>query len=142
MTQSTRSRIARPLTAVLCLAALVAVTGCSKDRHVFRSTELAQKSVAIVEAQTGESLWSKDIPAGQQLFLDFDRAGGGSEEYGFPNIPADSVRWEMWTLAARQKWNGAMKGGKRLDSGRQDLPGRPVIIDVDIIGSDQSALAR
>ncbi|MEM9419692.1 MAG: hypothetical protein AAGA25_11675, partial [Planctomycetota bacterium] len=98
MTTPIRSRFATTLLATVCLLAVLVFTGCSKDRHVYRSTAVAPKSVSIVSVETGNTLWTKNVPIGEQLLLDFSRKGKGGEEWRSPNIPADKVEWETWTL--------------------------------------------
>ena len=125
---------ARRLPAVLaaCLTLALFATGCSKDIHVFRSTELSPKNVAIVSAVSGETLWSINVPEGQQLRLDFDRPGG-NEVYRSPDVPATSVKWELWSLDAIPAYGQKMKGGKKLDRGdKVDLPEEQTLIQVQV----------
>ena len=133
MTTPTRSRFATTLLATVCLMAVLVFTGCSQDRHVYRSTAVAPKSVSIVSVETGNTLWTKNVPIGEQLLLDFSRKGKGFEEYSSPNIPADKVKWETWTLDAIAQYGSKMKGGKKTDSGTEDLPGQAIMIKVDIL---------
>ncbi|MEM6853520.1 MAG: hypothetical protein AAF593_03840 [Planctomycetota bacterium] len=136
MTTPTRSRFATTLLATVCLMAVLVFTGCSQDRHVYRSTALAPKSVSLVSIETGNTLWTKNVPVGEQLLLDFSRKGKGGEEYSSPNIPADKVKWETWTLDAIARYGSKMKGGKKIDSGSVDLPGQAFIIKVDRLDPD------
>jgi hypothetical protein len=130
-------RFARRMTAAavpaLGLTAALALVGCSQDRHVFRSTSIQPKSVSIVEVETNNTLWSKDVPAGQQLLIDFSRGGRGFEEYSSPDVPADKMKWELWTNDAVPRYGSHMKGGKRLAGDTVDLPGQQVMIKVDIL---------
>lgn len=132
-------RSATPLLATVCLLAVLVFTGCSQDRHVFRSTALAPKSVSIVSVETGNTLWTKDVPVGQQLLLDFSRKNKGGEQWSSPNIPADKVKWEIWTLDAIARYGSKMKGGKKLDSGTVKLPGQMITINVDILDPEVAA---
>ena len=49
------------LTAVLALAT-AAFVGCTADRHTYKSTPTAPKSVAVSYIETGETAWSKRTP--------------------------------------------------------------------------------
>lgn len=131
-------RSARTLLLTACLWALVLATGCSRDRHVFRSTALTQKSVSVVSQQTGDTLWTKDIPVNQQLLLDFDRNGRGRELYASPNIPATGMAWELWSGDAIVEYGSKRKGGRKLDSGKVKLPGQPVTIAVKVLQADRA----
>lgn len=122
------TRFAPALT--VCLF-LLTVVGCSKDIHVFRSTANSPKNIAVVSATTGETLWSMNVPEGQQLRLDFDR-GEGNEVYRSPDIPAKTMRWDLYTLDAMAEWGQKMKGGKRLDGDKVDLPEQQTIINMTI----------
>ena len=83
----------------VCLLTLTVLAGCSRDIHVFRSTSISPKNIAVVSATTGETLWSMNVPEGQQLKLDFDR-GEGNEVIRSPDVPAKTMKWELWTLDA------------------------------------------
>lgn len=139
MTTMIRSRFSRTLVAALCLVTLVAITGCSQDRHVFRSTSIAPKSVSLVSIDSGQTVWSMNVPVGQQLFLDFSRKGKGMENWSSPNIPADKVTWELWTLDTTARYGSQMKGGKKLDSETVTLSGEPIIIKVDLLDPSVSS---
>jgi len=140
MTTPTRSRFSTALLATFCLSVVLIVTGCSQDRHVYRSTALAPKSVSLISIETGNTLWTKNVPIGEQLLLDFSRNGKGGEEYSSPNTPADEVIWETWTLDSIAKYGGSkMKGGKKTDNGKVDLPGQAIIIKVDILDPEVAA---
>ncbi len=136
-------RNCRSLVAALGLVAVVAASvGCSYDRHVFRSTAVAPKSVAIVSAETGNTLWSMDVPINQQLMLDFSRNGKGGEVYSSADVPADAMRWETWSLDAIPKYSGKRKGGKKLDGDKVKLPGEFILIEVDIRAPELAASAN
>ncbi|MEM7627336.1 MAG: hypothetical protein AAF333_17200 [Planctomycetota bacterium] len=133
MTTTPRSRFASALIATVCLSAVLLATGCSQDRSVFRSTALQPKAVSIVSIETGNTLWTKDVPAGQQLMIDFDRKGQGGEEYSSPNMPATGMKWELWSEDANVRYGTKRAGGKVLDSGKIDLPGEAITVDVKIL---------
>ena len=118
-----------PATA-LCLV-LLTVVGCSRDIHVFRSTATSPKNIAVVSATTGETLWSMNVPEGQQLRLDFDR-GESNELQRSPDTPAKTMKWQLYTLDAAVAYGQKMKGGKKLDSDKVDLPDQQTIISMTI----------
>ncbi len=123
-------RLALPL--IVCFTLLAAAGGCSRDIHVFRSTANSPKNVAVISDTTGETLWSLNVPEGQQLRLDFDRGGSDNEAYRSPNIPAKTMRWDLYTLDATAVWGQKMRGGERLDGGKVDLPAQPTIMSMTL----------
>ncbi|MEO1235222.1 MAG: hypothetical protein AAFX76_00380 [Planctomycetota bacterium] len=125
--------------AVVALVGAVLLVGCSQDRHVYRSTPLAPKSVSIVSVETGNTLWTKNVPVGQQLMLDFSRPGGGNEIYSSPNVAPNQVKWETWSLDAIVRHGNQRKSGSVLDSGSKDLPGEEITIKVDILDPEVAA---
>ena len=130
----------RSFAPLLLAAALLLSVGCSQDRHVFRSTALQPKSVSIVSVQSGNTLWTKDIPVGQQLLLDFSRKGKGNEAISSPNIPADKMTWELWTNDALPRYGSHMKGGKRLARETVNFDkGEYLMIDVDLLDPEVAA---
>lgn len=84
------------LAGVLAGAGL-AITGCagesgaywSEDRYVYVSRAWQPKTITLIDTRTGESLWSVDIPVGQQLIVSFSR-GTGPNEY-----KPDEIIWGM-----------------------------------------------
>lgn len=127
------ARFAPALTA--CLFLLTAVGGCSRDIHVFRSTTNSPKNIAVVSATTGETLWSINVPEGQQLRLDFGR-GESDEVRRSPDTPAKTMRWDLYTLDTFVEWGQKMIGGKRLDGDKVDLPDQETIISMSIRKDD------
>lgn len=137
------TRLFTSLTLALCLVATLLTVGCaSRDRHVYRSTALAPKVVSVVSVETGEVLWSMNVPAGQQLMLDFDRGNKGGEQYSSASIPADSMKWELWSLDARASYGSKRKGGKKLQGDKIKLPGDFVMIKVELLNDGSTASAR
>jgi hypothetical protein len=117
--------------------------GCSQDQHVYRSTALAPKAVSIISYETGKTLWSMNIPVGQQLHLDFSRKNKGGEVYRSPNIPADKVKWTLYSLDAMPEYGGhKMKGGKRIKGDTVKLPGEAIGIEVSLIDQETAASAQ
>lgn len=73
--------------AAALLAAAIGLTACSTpgglpwsaDRYVYQSNEWQPWTVSLIDARTGESLWSVDVPVGQQLVMGFRRGAGPNE---------------------------------------------------------------
>ena len=126
------SRLAsRLVPAIAVCLVLLTVVGCSRDIHVFRATATSPKNIAVVSATTGETLWSINVPEGQQLRLDFDR-GEKDEVQRSPDTPAKTMKWELYNLDAVVAYGQKMKGGKKLDSGKVDLPEQETILSMTI----------
>lgn len=115
----------------LCLAA-GSLVGCSNDRFVVHSTAPVPKGVAIVDVNTNQTLWSKDIPVGQTLVLDGDNVND------FPTIttadsPATSVDWAVYnTTDVQTSFYGRDQYWFKtpIESGTADLHGSALRIDV------------
>lgn len=116
--------------AALALAVLVFV-GCSADRHTYRSTPTAPKSIAITYVQSGETAWAYDIPIGQQLTLEFKRAG---QFNGFvaPKTPATSMNWYVSGLDENSNSTGHPGRYGADKSGEVAFNGQPNQINVSI----------
>jgi len=140
MNTLSRRRFVSVLLATTCLAVVLVSTGCSQDRHVYRSTRLSPKSISIVSLETGKTLWTKDVPVSHQLLIDFSRDGKGGEEWGSANVPADEMDWELWTLNSTARYGSEMKDGKKTDSGHLDLSGEEIIIKVDQLDPEVAAI--
>jgi len=75
-------------------AALLAATGCSSytesggwgsnDTYVYVSRAWTPKTVTLIDTRTGESIWSVDVPVGQQAVVRFlpDR----TDDPAFPDL--------------------------------------------------------
>ena len=137
LTMNRRSTVLLALT----VFATLLFAGCSQDHHVYKSTTLQPVQVSIVSFVTGEELWSKRIPVGQQIRLDFSRKGNAVEWIGSPEVPADSFKWQMYNLYTKASMGGArMKGGKKLDSGKVDLPGEAIGIVYAVLDQEDASL--
>lgn len=55
-------------------------TGWSMDRFVYQSHEWQPWTVSLIDARTGENLWSVDVPVGKQLVMGF-RQGSGPNQF-------------------------------------------------------------
>lgn len=76
---------------------LVTLGGCyaaggprySADRFTYESTTWSPKTVFVIDTRTGQTLWSVDVPVGQQVVVGFE-SGNGPNEY----MP-DTLVWEV-----------------------------------------------
>ena len=136
VTGSSFSRPAFVAAAGLTLAGLTSV-GCSSDTHTYRSTHLVPKTVGIVYLDSGETAWSMDVPAGENLTLEFDRKGQ-IDGFRTPATPATSMSWYTTPLHARAGWDGTPSRGKSVDHGSVDFNGMPIKIEVAVREPDSS----
>lgn len=82
----------------------------SLDKHVYASTVWEPKTVMVTDTVSGETLWVKEVPVGQQVVIRFfsDEARGDD-----PRRP-DQMAWGMAPIGeAADDWEG-----------RLDVPGR------------------
>ena len=109
---------------VLIASASIVLAGCSRpggvigsrDRHNYQSTAMEPKTVRVLDARSGEVLWSLDVPVGQTLSIQFD------------DNKFDSV-----TLPDRMKWGTAPIGdGVSMDEEIQVPPADSRRIEWDI----------
>jgi hypothetical protein len=85
----------KPIAACLALAAL-ALGGCAiKEKHVYKSTPDMPMSVSIVNWTTGEQVWSRDIPVGEQLVLRFLDSDPIAHERGY-----EEMSWVMHPIGS------------------------------------------
>lgn len=68
----------------LSLAALTACTGpggsfYSDDRFTYVSNSWQPWTVSVIDTRTGETIWSVDVPVGQQLVVAFIKGTGPNE---------------------------------------------------------------
>jgi len=63
----------------------------SQDAHTYISRTWEPKTVSLIETATGETLWSVDIPVGQQLTVRFypDNSDIGGDR-------PDLMRWQLF----------------------------------------------
>ncbi|MHC4975021.1 MAG: hypothetical protein ACYTF7_00265 [Planctomycetota bacterium] len=59
----------------------------ARGLSTYESTSWMPQTVTIVDARSGEAIWSVDVPVGQQVTIDFNE-GGGTDDY-YP----DTMRW-------------------------------------------------
>lgn len=97
-------RSARALVSLCLLGA--ALAGCHKeggfaysnDQFTYVSDEWRPWTVTLIDSRTGESLWSIDVPVGQQLAVGF-REGSGPNEF-----KPDMMDWGLMPAG---RWFGA-----------------------------------
>lgn len=82
---------------MLALASLPVVLSCCVGHEVyhFKSTTHQPQSVTIVNTQTGESVWSQEIPVGKQLNVRFMRRHDTADSQGY-----DELRWSLSDLGS------------------------------------------
>ncbi|HBS28089.1 MAG TPA: hypothetical protein DEB06_01250 [Phycisphaerales bacterium] len=101
----------RRLTAFTLFAAALTfapIAGCygpggsfySDDRYTYVSKEWQPWTVSLVDTRTGETLWTVDVPVGQQLVVSF-REGTG------PNRNKPDLM--SWDLMEAEKYTGALR---------------------------------
>jgi len=74
--------------AVLTLAAL---SGCTThESHRFQSRPHVPQTVSLVDTATGETVWTYEIPVGQELTVEFRRSNSIAEEEGW-----DEMSWRV-----------------------------------------------
>ena len=126
---------ARTALGLLGVAGLVAASslasGCSTDTHRYLSTATAPKSVYVRYVETGETAWSRDIPEGHELKLDFERPGEGLFR-PMPDRPATKMKWKIKQVSVGSDDRGRPVDEKMNDSGTVDLTGLPVQMDVEV----------
>lgn len=128
-------RITRPLAAATILASLALSAGCyyeggplrSIDRFTYVSTSWQPKTVTLIDTRTGESMWSVDIPVGQQLVIDFNSS----------TREADNTQWlpddAQWDLMPDNRRHGTLhnkmkvppRQARRLDVSLRPVPEMP-----------------
>lgn len=91
------TRFTAPLWGALLVAAGLLLSGCygeggtgfSIDRYTYISTSWNPKTVSLVDTRVGETIWSVDVPVGQQLVVGFYVGKGGT-----PQMP-DLMYWGL-----------------------------------------------
>lgn len=104
---------------VAAMLMTVALGGCSQDKHEFVSTPELPTTVSLVNAlRPTEVIWSKEVPVGHKLVLDFDREGE-VEWAKVENLPATHLSWKI-----------EQTGGDKdeIEKGEMPLSGDPIQI--------------
>lgn len=101
--------------AIIAAATLSLMAAChspggprwSADRFTFVSTSWQPKTVSLIDTRSGQTVWSVDVPVGQQISVGFSR-GTGPNEYN-----SDEIVW------------GIMPAGQRMGSRPNRMPCPP-----------------
>lgn len=110
-----------------CMALLPTACTESLDRHIYTSTAARPTTVAVHDALTQQQLWVKEIPVGQTLMLDFDRAGE-DEKKAVSLQPATALKWKLYV----DNPNATVADDE------MDLPGTPISMKVTYRTNSQS----
>ena len=115
-------------TALACVALLPTACSQSLDRHIYTSTAARPTTVTVYDALTQQQLWAKEIPVGQTLMLDFDRAG--EDEKKLVTLkPATTLKWKLYV----DDPNATVADDE------MDLPGTPITMKVTYRTDSQPA---
>lgn len=76
------------------------LTGCYTSGYtgsgdVYQSTTWEPKTLTLYDTRTGETVWSVDVPVGQQIMVRYSQ-GTGPNEYR-----PDEIRWELAPIGRR-----------------------------------------
>lgn len=112
--------------------ALLSVGCASVDRHTFQAPYTHDGIVTVVDTETREEVWRHDVPAGHKLVVDFDRTEGHESVFAAQGLPADELEWSLFPADKKMLLKG-FSVGDPIDSGRQDLPGTPVLIVYNLL---------
>lgn len=122
MSQSRNAwRIVGTLGLLVGLAACEGVPGhypggniASIDKYVYPSTTDLPQTVTLVDTRSGQAVWSKDIPVGQQLVMRFYAAKGED-----PTNP-DRLDWQIMPIGAGGQMNNQVfvppSSSRRIDT--------------------------
>lgn len=99
-------RIVGTLGLLVGLAACEGVPGhypggniASIDKYVYPSTTDLPQTVTVIDTRSGQAIWSKDIPVGQQLVMRFYAEKGDD-----PTNP-DRLDWQLMPIGAGGQMN-------------------------------------
>jgi len=67
-------------------------SGYSDDTYTYVSEAWAPTNVSLVDTRTGQTLWSVEIPVGQQCVIRFHRGAEPDNE-----VLPDTMRWQLMT---------------------------------------------
>lgn len=106
-----RRLMSRPRPSTLALRAALAVAGgaasllagcytegggqMSMDRFTYVSTPSQPKTITLVDTRTFESIWSIDVPVGQQVAVQFIKDSKGEEGVTPDAYRPDIMRWSL-----------------------------------------------
>ena len=102
---------------VVVLGLALVMTACSQDRDVHYSTVYLPITIEVFDPGTATVIWKMDVPVQHKLIMDFNRTDDIEFAGVDPDKPATSFRWSLIRT----------RGGKRVDHGRVQLQGVPVL---------------
>lgn len=111
--------------------------GYSSNSFTYESTEWRPCTISVVDTTTGETVWSVDVPVGQQLFVRF-RKGVGPNAYR-----PDMMDWVIEELGRRfgTPRNQIPVPGpnvRRVDVDYRPAPERPPVVPPPPVGTTSS----
>lgn len=123
-------RNARTLALTAALGAAGLSAGCyyeggplkSIDRFTYASTTWQPKTITIIDTRTGETLWSVDVPVGEQLVIDFNTPANADNAAWLPDV----AEWQLFPYPTR---SGQLTNTMRVpphSARRVDVTLRPV----------------
>ena len=91
------------LAAILLAAGALTSTAChyqggprySADRFTYESSSWYPKTVSLIDTRTGQTVWTVDIPVGEQLVVGFSRGTGPNE------FNTDEIVWGLMPAGQR-----------------------------------------
>lgn len=95
---STLNRPAALLALVLMVLGAALLPGCSHERYSYVSTAHVPLTIAMKNTTSGETVWSYDVPVGQQLNLTFQRDADLADAQGY-----DDMVWTVNDLGKADK---------------------------------------
>ena len=118
------------VTSVMLIVAALSLAACSQDRHVFRSTVFSPKTIAVRDMVSRRVIWSKDVPVGYKLVMDFD-SPYEIAPFRIGSNPPKTLTWNINRIepgTLPHILDTLLKSKK----GKLSLPGVNIIIDVTL----------
>lgn len=145
MSQSTLDRFAPPSLVALGAILLLAASGCSYkaggprqslDRSTYRSTPHNPQTVSLIDTTKGQTLWTCEIPVGQQLVVRFVNKGTDAPARGI-----DTMRWALMPInSGRRTLDNEMpcppSTARRLDGFQRASPEAYPIAVASVLNSE------
>ena len=113
----------------LAAALTLGMTGCnySDGREVIKSTEAAPKTVYAYYINTGETVWTYNIPPNTKLRVDLDTQGAGPELFYRTEGAPTTLSYKLFDINAKPSlFRRNMFYGTVQDSGSMELDGGQV----------------
>lgn len=120
------------LAALLLAAGALTSTAChyqggprySADRFTYESSSWYPKTVSLIDTRTGQTVWTVDIPVGEQLVVGFSRGTGPNE------FNTDEIVWGLMPAGQRfgtrdNRMPCPPSGVRRLDVALRPAPELP-----------------